>query len=202
MKIHLTIFFLFALSISCKSQQKDLVKANEYNTLGSDVMVNNMSNTDSLNKALDYFEKAIVENDTFFTAYSNKLALLLQLGRCDKAFSFIDKILTLGKHIEELKMLKGNILEGQNNLDKANAYYKEVLETYDKQIAAEPKRNDLKLNRAFALFFTANTEVVLKEYHQLKDENPHDRSVLFMEEIFEEFNRNEYIQSICHRESK
>lgn len=194
-------FILLAIMMicsTCKSQPRDIGQANEYNNIGTKLLIEYNSNQDSLRKAANYFDKAIQNNDTLYAAYTNKLAVLLALGECDKATSYIDKILNLRKGDEGLIVMKANLLERQGRMDKANRLYIVALEDYNEKIAKYPNENSLKVNRVFVQLFIEGKDEAMKKYYQLKREYPHDMSILCMEDTFIEFDRDEYIKSICN----
>lgn len=92
MKKQLLITALFFSFISVSAQQKKYSQeAIDLNDRATEIMLRNLSNKDSIAEVLNLLDKAIALDQSYITAYGNKVNLLLSEEEYDQAIKTLDE---------------------------------------------------------------------------------------------------------------
>lgn len=88
-------------------------------------------------KAIAYFDKAILLNFTFMEAYREKAIALYDLGKYPEALAVLDKAVTLKNNFDEGYYYRGKVLEKLNRADEA-------IESYQRALMYDPEYVEAK----------------------------------------------------------
>jgi Tfp pilus assembly protein PilF len=214
--ISLLLFQLFILS-SClneKSKKDNIYEQTNINSFDSTKLENAfqftneavvllslidrpLSKDDSadLLLAMNLLNKAIEEDSLYYSAYLNRAKAYSLLNQYDKSFRDYRVIERIKPDMAETYTLQGFLYEKLGKNDLANQKYYEAIRVYDKLINNADKIDD-RINRAFILSLV-NKEKGDSEIEKLIEEYPNDTNLLFWKEkLFEDFDREEYINSL------
>lgn len=152
------------------------------------------ASTDSIIALAD---KALSLDSNLFSAYSYKVNALLEAGRCVEALAVI-KTVTARKPADPSNWgAQGVMTERLGNREAATEIYKHVIQLYDEELKDKPNDKFALANRAFFIMFVNGKETGLKEYRKVLKKYPEDEAVLFWKEVFEEFDRKQFIADFC-----
>ena len=157
----------------------------------------NEENQDSLLKAVNLLDQAILIDSNYYMAYSNKATLLCYLNKNIEAINTLDKILAINPNLDELNTFKGFLLEKSGDSSKALETYKNVLAQYEKRLTTDSLNVSIMLNKAFLYFFTDGYDRGVKEFEIISSRFPKNTEVENMRNVFVSFNRQAFIDSIC-----
>lgn len=152
-----------------------------------------VEDTLKLEKAINYFKKAIEININNEAAYTNMVTVLCILERYREALKVLEKSTKRKANFAEGYTYQGFILEKLEILDSSQIMYQKAISAYDERIKKSRNLND-EINRAFLLFFTKGKEEALKEIDNIIKNNPNNEYALNMQPAFENFNRKEFIE--------
>lgn len=139
MKKQLLITALFFSFISVSAQQKKYSQeAIDLNNRATEIMLRNLSNKDSIAEVLNLLDKAIALDQSYITAYGNKVNLLLSEEEYDKAIKALDEAIKYNPEQHGFYLLKAKALEEQGQSEEALAFYKKALETCEIQMKKNP----------------------------------------------------------------
>lgn len=93
-------------------------------------------------KAISFFDKALLLNFTFMEAYREKAIALYDQGKYKEALAVLDKAVTLQNNFDEGYYYRGKVLEKLNRVDEA-------IESYQRALMYDPEYMEAKdaLNR-------------------------------------------------------
>ena len=139
MKKQLLITALFFSFISVSAQQKKYSQeAIDLNDRATEIMLRNLSNKDSIAEVLNLLDKAIALDQSYITAYGNKVNLLLSEEEYDQAIKTLDEAIKYNPEQHGFYLLKAKALEEQGQSEEALAFYKKALETCEIQMKKNP----------------------------------------------------------------
>ena len=139
MKKQLLITALFFSFISVSAQQKKYSQeAIDLNDRATEIMLRNLSNKDSIAEVLNLLDKAIALDQSYITAYGNKVNILLSEEEYDKAMKTLDEAIKYNPEQHGFYLLKAKALEEQGQSEEALAFYKKALETCEIQMKKNP----------------------------------------------------------------
>lgn len=200
MKKCISLSLLLFLVVSCEGQNKKFTQydkeAIQLNNRAMDILVNNHNNRDSLKVAIALLERAIKIDSTYTLAYNNKVSILCKIGDFDSAIKTLDMVLLVNENLFEAKTLKGWIFEKTGNITKAQEMYNMVLNDYNQRLANDTANISLKLGRAVIYLFTEGRDRGMSEFNSLAKAHPENLEIKGMEELFVDFDRKEFINSL------
>ncbi len=198
-KINILILLVFALS--CNAQQNRTVsnqsKAMALNNRAMSMILDNRNNIDSLVASLKLFDEAIKIDKTLSAPYANKARVLCMLGQMEEAISTLKNFLIITDSVPELKAFTGFMYEKSGEISMAREFYNSAIADYDKYLINNPNSLRHEINRAFLFFFVSDGEQARQEYKQLKERNPTSYEVIVMEDMFLDFDKTDFLQSLC-----
>lgn len=148
-----------------------------------------------LNEALKYLNLAITLDSNFYDAYLNKSAVLRELGKYQEAIAPLQELLRRKSYPEGIFTL-GLLYEKMGNEKLANEQYKKALEAYEKRLKTPLATVRDEINKEYVLLFLEGKEKSLKIINQRIKEAPNNRDLKASKEIIEEFDREEFINSL------
>lgn len=148
-----------------------------------------------LNEALKYLNLAISLDSNFYDAYLNKSAVLRGLGKYQEAIAPLQELLRRKSYPEGIFTL-GLLYEKMGNERLANEQYKKALEAYEKRLKTPLATVRDEINKEYVLLFLEGKEKSLKRINQRIKEDPNNQDLKASKEIIEEFDREEFINSI------
>lgn len=170
------------LSIKVNDEAMDLLKLHQ--------------DTLTQNKALKLLDSSIILNNHNYTAYGNKVSILLSMKRVNEAYQILEKVNSQEKQYTFL-MLHGFISErAYKDTLKAQQDYSMALNLLDSACGVEPQNKSLDLNRAFLTLFIKGKMEGIEMYNMLLDKYKNDKAILSMKEEFYDFNRAQYLQDL------
>lgn len=124
------IILLMIIPILSSCNHEDLrSKAIYYNNLANEIYMKNSAEDDSINKAVQYFDKAISLDSSYLLAQFNKLQLLKSSGRYQDAIEFINKIQP--RFGREVDYIKGELMWKLKDTLGAKIIFLKYLKEYD-----------------------------------------------------------------------
>lgn len=132
-----TAFFFSFISVSAQ-QKKYPQEAIDLNNRASEIWLRNLSNKDSIAEVLNLLDKAIALDQSYITAYGNKVNILLSEKEYDKAIKTLDEAIKYNPEQHGFYLLKAKALEEQGQPEKALLFYKKALETCEIQMKKNP----------------------------------------------------------------
>lgn len=115
--------------------------------------------------ALYYLDQAIQIDSSNIMAYTNKINLLLQLKKEDKALATI-QLLNKQKEIPEFVMFEGFLLDKKADTATAHEKYSQALKLYDQQFQ-DTKDSMMLLNKGFAILMLNGKDSGVNYYESL-----------------------------------
>jgi len=165
-----------------------------------DIYTKMIFNKDSLfkyqAKIIALLDKAISNDPNNEMAYGNKANVLMKLGYYDEAKSTLKKASNLNKNNENFILTTAFIHEKTGDINKANLYYKKVIEIYDKKIKNNPDNISYLTGKIFVQNFIEGEKFALKEINKLIEEKPENQFLLQMKTAFRNFDRKKYIDNL------
>jgi tetratricopeptide (TPR) repeat protein len=150
----------------------------------------------SLQLSLDELDKALQIEPKNSVFYSNKTEVLLTLDREDEALKLMEQAVQLIPSYAEGYTFIGFINEYNGEIKEAKGWFRKASNAYDKRIQENKYVVNSKVNKAFLYFFLENEQKALQEFENLKREYPDDNNVLYMEFVFYEFDKKEFLNEI------
>jgi tetratricopeptide (TPR) repeat protein len=205
MKIILYIIFCFTL-FACNSHTEQ-TESNETGVDSLAIQLNDSaleryqdytlgidSDKRNLELAINELNKAIEIEPEIVLYYSNKAHILLTLEKDEEATTELKKIIEFQPYHAEVLSMIGFIYERNGNQTEARNWYQRSIEAYEKRIAENKHLINSEIHLAFLKFFVEDENSALNAYSDLKDRYPESDEVLFMEDLFTDFNREKYLQ--------
>jgi len=158
----------------------------------------NNQNIDSLKRGLALLNEAINLKKDNYMFYTTKALLQCKMGQCDSGIITLNTCISLNPQLLALKVSKALLLEKMNNNSEAMKYFKIVLNGYNEQIAKYPDSVSIQLNKVIVIMFIEGKEEGIKEYDSIRAKYPENRKVIMMHDIFYNFDRKEFLSSICN----
>ena len=197
------IFFLVALSMSCKSDNN---KANEFDPIAvsindiamqkyQDYILGYREDEEVLDTVLFELNRAIDIDSSNYVFYTNKATVLSLLNQDNNAIKALEKATKIKPNFAENLMYLGLLNESIGADSIANSWYSQAINAYDERIENDQSIVSNKINRAYLLFFTEGKERALKAFEIVKLEHPDSEEVIFMEPLFKEFDRKEALNN-------
>tara|TARA_R100000781_G_scaffold26422_3_gene19562 strand:- start:20378 stop:20998 length:621 start_codon:yes stop_codon:yes gene_type:complete len=197
------IFFLVALSMSCKSDNN---KANEFDPIAvsindiamqkyQDYILGYREDEEVLDTVLFELNRAIDIDSSNYVFYTNKATVLSLLNQDTNAIKALEKATKIKPNFAENLMYLGLMNESIGADSIANSWYSQAINAYDERIENDQSIVSNKINRAYLLFFTEGKERALKAFEIVKLEHPDSEEVIFMEPLFKEFDRKEALNN-------
>ncbi|HAH51242.1 MAG TPA: hypothetical protein DCL80_08235 [Balneola sp.] len=197
------IFFLVALSMSCKSDNN---KANEFDPIAvsindiamqkyQDYILGYREDEEVLDTVLFELNRAIDIDSSNYVFYTNKATVLSLLNQDNNAIKALEKATKIKPNFAENLMYLGLLNESIGADSIANSWYSQAIKAYDERIENDQSIVSNKINRAYLLFFTEGKERALKAFEIVKLEHPDSEEVIFMEPLFKEFDRKEALNN-------
>ena len=197
------IFFLVALSMSCKSDNN---KANEFDPIAvsindiamqkyQDYILGYREDEEVLDTVLFELNRAIDIDSSNYVFYTNKATVLSLLNQDTNAIKALEKATKIKPNFAENLMYLGLLNESIGADSIANSWYSQAIKAYDERIENDQSIVSNKINRAYLLFFTEGKERALKAFEIVKLEHPYSEEVIFMEPLFKEFDRKEALNN-------
>ena len=190
-----SVIFITLLSFfqSCGAQnKKDAIRLN------NEAMSLVMQDEGNIQRALQMLDQAIALDSLYYMAYTNKASLLCRVGSYEEAINALNKVLAIKRDFVEAAMTKGFLLEKLGKVKQAEETYSHVFELYNKQLKKSPDNIQILLNRAFTTLFLYGNQRGLLEYNKIKTLYPNNATVIGMQELFNTFNRKEYLLTVCN----
>ncbi len=150
-----------------------------------------------LDSALILLNNAIRIDPTYYIAYVNKAAILLEMREREKALATVTKLLTIKPNLIEAMSLQGVILHCLGRNREAQAKFDDLLSVIEKKIKAYPDSVNLRLTYAIQLIISGRQEAGITEYRKQLADHPNNPDVVNMREIIEGFDREQYLKDIC-----
>jgi tetratricopeptide (TPR) repeat protein len=197
------VFFLVALSMSCKSDNN---KANEFDPIAvsindiamqkyQDYILGYREDEEVLDTVLFELNRAIDIDSSNYVFYTNKATVLSLLNQDTNAIKALEKATKIKPNFAENLMYLGLLNESIGADSIANSWYSQAINAYDERIENDQSIVSNKINRAYLLFFTEGKERALKAFEIVKLEHPDSEEVIFMEPLFKEFDRKEALNN-------
>lgn len=207
-KIIWTIVLLVITGISCRSQSSnteerytgsatlDSDKAKKINNEAMALVARNPFDKDSIERSIKLLDKAITLDSNSVQFLNNKLSLVCSLdGRYDEKISLLNKLIEKTDHVS-YKLAKINLLSKTRNVDAASLYA-ETLRYYNEQSEKFPDSINVQIDRLFVKLLIDDTEIVRNEFEKIKDKNPDHPYVVNFSYSLDDFNREEFLNSLC-----
>ena len=191
--------------LSCNSQgQQSLIvhkKAQELNDKALALFQKYSYSKDSLNKAIEILDNAILTDSIYKLAYTNEASIFCALGNYNSMLKILDKASKLDKKDPLLIIQQGHILEKMGNIDAAKKKYIQANILYDNLLISDPNSVKNEVDRAFLKLFLEDKEAGIREYEQIAKYSS-DPYVINFKPFFYNFNRQEFINGYCITPSK
>ena len=133
----ITVIFFSFISVSAQ-QKKYSNEAIRLNNRAMEIRLRNLSSKDSITKVLNLLDEAIALDQSYITAYGNKVDLLLSEEEYDKALKTLDEAIKYNPEHHGFYLLKARVLEVQGQAEEATDLYKKALETCEIQMKKNP----------------------------------------------------------------
>ncbi|MEP0971319.1 MAG: hypothetical protein ABJH91_05455 [Balneola sp.] len=204
MRITLTIFlFIFVIS-ACDTEKSQSETKTGVDSLAiqlsmsateryGEYIFGRINSPDSLELSLNELDKAIEIEPNLHELYTAKINILLELGRNEQAIEVSKEILVIKPDLVEAMTYIGFINEKIGKNDLAQEWYQRTLVAYDKRIEEDRFVVNSKANKVFLLLFTENEESAKKAYFELKKEYPENNDINYLEFVFEDFDKHEFL---------
>lgn len=153
---------------------------------------------DSLEIALSELDKAIELTPSHLNLYSNKTNILLSLHRIEEAIDVLNQAIEVDPNSTETLTLLGFLYESMGEESIAQEWYQKALNIYDTRIESGKFVINAKTNKAFLLFFTENEQSAKNSLEVLLQEYPNNDEVIFANEVFTDFNKQEFLNSLTY----
>lgn len=152
--------------------------------------------TDKINLelAINELNQAIEIEPEIALYYSNKAHILLTLEKDEEATTELKKIIEFQPYHAEVLSMIGFIYERNGNQTEARNWYQRSIEVYEKRIAENKHVINSEIHLAFLKFFVEDEKAAITAYSDLKDRYPESDEVLFMEDLFTDFDREKYLR--------
>lgn len=198
MKLIFLSFSLLFLIQACQSQVKpDKTELIKLNNKAMYILAQSAKNKDSVLKAIQFIEEAIKKDSLYYASYSNKAMLLCNLGNYTDALENLDRAISLNPKLQELKELKGFMLEKIGKFNDSKEIFQNAIKYYDGKIKSDSANVKFQINRAFLLFFLHNPNIAIQEFNKIKERHPNNILVKNMEQTFVSFNKERFLNSMC-----
>jgi len=205
MKIILLVVFGFTL-FACNSQTEQ-TDSNETEVDSLAIQLNDSAlekyqnytfgidpDKKNLELAINELDQAIEIEPEIALYYSNKSHILLTLEKDEEAIAELKKIIEFQPYHAEVLSMIGFIYERNGNQSEARNWYQRSIEAYEKRITENKHVINSEIHLAFLKFFVEDENAAISAYSNLKDRYPESDEVLFMEDLFTEFDREKYLR--------
>ena len=205
MKIFLLVVFGFSL-FACNSQTEQ-TDGNETEVDSLAIQLNDSAlekhqnytfgidpDKRNLELAINELDRAIEIEPEIALYYSNKAHILLTLEKDEEAITELRKIIEFQPYNAEVLSMIGFIYERNGNQSEARNWYQRSIESYEKRITKNKHVINSEIHLAFLKFFVEDKNAAISAYSDLKDRYPESDEVLFMEDLFTEFDREKYLR--------
>jgi len=115
------LLFFILLTLSIASNAEESAAVNEYIKQGDHAF-----NSGLYNRALGNYQRAARYDTDQQSLYLKIASTFLRLGNISSALAVVDQILTEDPNQEDALLIKGQVLEGQDNPDEALKLYQQV----------------------------------------------------------------------------
>lgn len=199
---NVSYFLILFILCSCGSRQsrkeqnshKDSL-ANAYNKRGVQLEFHPESK-DSLQLALDYFDKALQIDSTNGYFIGNKISALFELRQFDEALKLHTKIYKLAPAPNS--MLQGMLTEKVYGYEKAKPYYEESALFYTEMLDTT-LNVDIKLNAGISkiasLLLLKRKQAAINLYDSLKNEFPNNQTWNLFPVINQNYSRKKLLDN-------
>jgi tetratricopeptide (TPR) repeat protein len=154
------VFFLVALSMSCKSDNN---KANEFDPIAvsindiamqkyQDYILGYREDEEVLDTVLFELNRAIDIDSSNYVFYTNKATVLSLLNQDTNAIKALEKATKIKPNFAENLMYLGLLNESIGADSIANSWYSQAINAYDERIENDQSIVSNKINRAYLLF--------------------------------------------------
>ena len=147
----------------------------------------------NLELAIKELDQAIEIEPEVAIYYSNKAHILLAMDKDDEAIKTLKKVIEFQPDHAEILSAIGFIYEKNENKSEARNWYERSFEAYEKRVEENRYVTNSKIHLAFLKFFLQDEEAAITAYYELKDQYPESDEVLFMEDLFTDFNREKFL---------
>ena len=151
---------------------------------------------DSLEAAIKLFEKAIKSDSSIAIFYSNEAQTFCDLGQYQEAINVLNRYLYNFPINISIEIFRGFLFEKTENIDSAIFCYSEAIKKLNIEIHDDSNNVSILVNRAFVLLFSKGKKDGKSEFDRIKKKFPKDKTVTFMKEIFDSFDRKSYLNQI------
>lgn len=136
--------------------------------------------TDNLTEAITAFNQATTLEPGYYEAWNARADALNRAGKFSDALESSSKALSVNSSYVEGWINRGQILYNmgyvyefeRNDPTKANEYYLQQVQAFEKAIAIEPANTDAWFNKAYALAGMKRYDEALAAFDKVKELNP------------------------------
>ncbi len=196
----LLIFLILGVTTSCHGQdKKGLINHKIAQTLNDSALSLFMKYSyqkDSLKKAVQFLDKAIKEDSSYVTAYSNRVSILCGLGDCQGALETLEKLITFRKTYPTPFILEGHILEKTGNLYEATQKYKIADSLYDSLIESKINVIQNKIGKSYLQLFLKSKDDAVIAFDKIKKDIP-SKNAKEITKLINDFDKDKFINDFC-----
>ncbi len=171
------IFTIFILTACYCQERKAIYNPQAIRLNNKAVEFIKIQNFDS---ALNYLNKAIEIDTTYYVAYGNRCSVYCSLKDFKKALVETQKEILVKPDLAEAWTFAGMLSDKLGDTLNATKYYKKSIEIFDDRISNPDKEKYLelnRLNRAISLILMGQKEIGRNEIKKIKAANPNDKSL-------------------------
>ena len=121
--------------------------------------------------------------------------MLRGLRQYEESIKPLHELLSRKKYPEAIFTL-GLLYEKVGKQDLADKKYREAYEAYEEYLKSPLATERDEMNKDYVLLFLEGKEKVLKDINQKLKKEPGNTSLLIDKDIIEQFNRQEFIESL------
>jgi len=204
------IFILFLLLASaCDSEKISKEESNSVNPRAvelshsamerfQDFNLGTINNSDSLEVSLTELEKAIELEPNQIRFYSNKVNVLLTIGREDEAIEVLRKSITINPDFAEGLSFLGFIYSKRGENETAQEWFQKASKAYNQRIEKDRFVVNSKVSKAFLLHFTEDKDAAKEAFEKVKQKYPENSEVLYSEQLFTDFDKEQFLMEFYH----
>jgi len=131
----------------------------------------------NLDRALELVDKAIAADSRFYSAYTNKGAILKERGRDKEAIAAFRKAISLNPDFADAYVPLGALYEKQGKTPYAKKHYAIAVRLYQDAFQKEPDDPRIVANLAIALFLNDDRNAALKCLTEYLARHPEDETI-------------------------
>lgn len=204
------IFILFLLLTSaCDSEKISKEESNSVNPRAvelsnsamerfQDFNLGTINNSDSLEVSLTELEKAIELEPNQIRFYSNKVSVLLTIGREDEAIEVLRKSIAINPDFAEGLSFLGFIYSKRGENETAQEWFQKASKVYNQRIEKDRFVVNSKVSKAFLLHFTEDKDAAKEAFEKVKQKYPENSEVLYSEQLFTDFDKEQFLMEFYH----